>query len=113
MNPSDPPADYKKKTASGTEQPVNDPMQPVVWLRNYKNEAGKTNKILTTTLGSATDLKSEGLRRMLVNAAYWAVGLENKIPAKANVDYVGDYKPTMYGFNGYVKGVKPADHELK
>src|SRR5262245_36020893 len=52
MNPSDPPADYKKKTANGTEQSVNDPMQPVVWLRNYKNEAGKTNKILTTTLGS-------------------------------------------------------------
>jgi hypothetical protein len=113
MNPNDPPADYKKKTASGTEQSVNDPMQPVVWLRNYKNEAGKTNKILTTTLGSATDLKSEGLRRLLVNAAYWAVGLEQKIPSKANVDFVGDYQPTMYGFNGYVKGVKPADHELK
>ena len=113
MNPNDPPADYKKKTATGTEQSVNDPMQPVVWLRNYKNEAGKTNKILTTTLGSATDLKSEGLRRLLVNAAYWAVGLEQKIPSKANVDLVGDYQPTMYGFNGYKKGVKPADHELK
>ena len=113
MNPNDPPADYKKKTAKGGEQPVNDPMQPVVWLRNYKNEAGKTNKILATTMGSSTDLQNEGLRRLLVNAAYWAVGVENKIPAKANVDYIGEYKPSMYGFNGSKKGVKPADHELK
>ena len=88
-------------------------MQPVVWLRDYKNESGKTNKILTTTMGSATDLQNESLRRLLVNAAYWAVGLEKKISTKANVDYVGEFHPTMYGFNGYQKGVKPADHELK
>ncbi len=25
---------------------------------------------------------------------------------------VGEYRPTMYGFNGYKKGIKPADHEL-
>jgi trehalose utilization protein len=113
MKPDDPPADYKKKTVKGVEQPVNDPMQPVVWLRDYKNQAGKVNKTFTTTMGSSTDLKNEGFRRLLVNAAYWAVGLENKIPAKANVDYVGEYTPTMYGFGGYKKGVKPSDHELK
>jgi hypothetical protein len=111
MRPDDTPADYKKKNVHGVEQLVNDPMQPVVWLRDYRNEAGKTNKILCTTMGSATDLQSEGLRRLLVNGAYWALGLE--VPASANVDYVGESKPTMYGFNGYKKGVKPADHELK
>lgn len=41
------------------------------------------NKILTTTLGSATDLQSEGLRRMLVNGALWSIGLEKKIPEES------------------------------
>ena len=113
MKPSDPPAEYRKKTAKGVEQSVNDPMQPVVWLRAHTNEAGKVNRILTTTLGSATDLQSEGLRRLLVNGSYWAVGLEGQIPAKANVDYVSPFQPTMYGFNGGKKGTKPSDYELK
>jgi hypothetical protein len=85
----------------------NEPMQPVVWLRERTNEAGKRNHILTTTMGSATDLKSEGLRRLLVNAAYAFTGLE--VPAIANVELVGDFQPSMYGFNGHRKGVKPAD----
>jgi hypothetical protein len=113
MKPTDPPADYKRKNRSGTEQGINDPMQPVVWLREPRNETGKVNKMLVTTMGSATDLQSEGLRRLLVNGAFWAVGMEKAIPAKANVDYVGAFQPTMYGFNGGKKGVKPADHELK
>jgi hypothetical protein len=111
MEPTDAPADYRKKNAQGVEQGVNDPMMPIVWTRLYKNEAGKTNKILATTMGAATDLQSEGLRRLLVNAAYWAVGLEEKIPQQADVEYVGQFHPTMYGFNGFKKGVKPADHE--
>ena len=113
MKPTDPPADYRKKTAKGVEQGVNDPMMPVAWLRNHTNETGKVNRILTTTLGSATDLQNEGLRRLLVNGAYWAVGLEKKIPGKSKVDVVGEFRPTMYGFNGARKGVKPAEHELK
>lgn len=112
MSATDAPATYRKKNAKGVEQGVNDPMMPVVWTRNHTNENGKVNKILTTTMGSATDLQSEGLRRMLVNGAYWAVGMEKKISKKAKVDYVGEFKPTMYGFNGAKKGVKPADHEL-
>ena len=97
MNPTDAPVEGKK----------NEPMQPVVWTRLYKNEAGKTNKILCTTMGAATDLLNEGLRRLLVNAVYWGVGLD--VPEKADVALVGDYQPTMYGFDGYVKGVKPED----
>src|SRR5262249_1054331 len=102
MNPTDPPVVGKK----------NEPMQPIVWVRQQVNEAGKTNRALTTTMGSATDLQSEGLRRLLVNAAYWAVDLQSAIPKAADVTYVGSFQPTMYGFNGGKKGVKPADHEL-
>ena len=62
-------------------------------------------------MGCSKDLESEGYRRLLVNACYWAAGLENSIPAKANVDIVGTYKPRPMGGNGFTHGVKPADLE--
>jgi hypothetical protein len=109
MNPTDEPADYKKKTAAKTEQGVNDPMMPIAWTREVKNDAGKVNRVLCTTMGAATDLENEGLRRLVVNGIYWGLGLE--VPAKANVDLVGDYQPTMYGFGGFKKDTKPSDYE--
>lgn len=108
MNPTDEPADYKKKRATDkVEQGVNEPPMPVVWLRTNDSDLGKGNKALCTTMGSATDLQNEGLRRLVVNAAYVFTGLE--VPAKADVTLVGNYKPTMYGFDGFIKGRKPAD----
>jgi len=102
------PADYRKpRSTDKQEQGVNDPMMPIVWTREVKNASGTTNKTFCTTMGAATDLTNEGLRRMIVNAAYAFTGLD--VPAKANVELVGDYQPTFYGFNGYKKGQKPAD----
>ncbi len=92
--------------------PKNDPMMPLVWIRDYTGEKGKTSKIVTTTMGAAVDLESIGLRRLLVNACYWAVGREKKIPAFADVDYVGEYKPTWFGFGKFKPGLKPEDLEL-
>ncbi len=110
MKPTDPPVVGKQ----------NEPMMPLVWIRegdtwlgDAASAAGKKRRALCTTMGASVDLESEGLRRLLVNACYWAVGLENKIPANANVDYVGEYKPTFFGFGKGKKGVKPSDHELK
>ena len=88
----------------------NDPMQPIVWTREHKNEAGKVNRIVTTTMGAATDLQSEGLRRLLVNSVFW--GLKLPVPAKANVDYVDPYSPSMYGFGGERKNLKASDLDL-
>ena len=102
------PADDVKKTVRGTEQPVNDPMMPIVWTREHTNEAGKTNRVLNTTMGAATDLLSQDLRRLIVNGAYQFTGLN--VPAKANVDLVGEYRPSNFGFGGFKKGVKPSDH---
>jgi hypothetical protein len=85
-------------------------MMPVAWSRVYKNEADKENKVLCTTMGAASDLTNEGLRRMIVNAVYW--GLDLEVPKKARVDYVDDFKPTMYGFGGFRRGIKPSDHAL-
>lgn len=111
MNPSDPPADYtKRRRSDNREQGINDPMMPVAWTRFYKNDEGVTNRVFCTTMGAATDLRNEGLRRMIVNAIYW--GLEMSVPEKTNVDFVDDYHPSMYGFQGYRKGIKPDDHAL-
>ena len=93
------------------EGPKNNPMMPVAWTNAWVGPTGKTSRIFCTTMGAATDLESEGLRRLVVNAAYWAVGLEDKIPARANVAIVGEFKPTKFGFKGFVRGKKPADYK--
>jgi hypothetical protein len=103
MKPSDPPVAGKK----------NDPMMPIVWLRNHTGEQGRTSRIIATTMGASTDLESAGLRRLLVNSCYWALGLADRLPAESNVDYVGDYRPTGFGFGKYQKGLRPSDHDLK
>jgi hypothetical protein len=98
-----------KPTDHPTAGKQNDPMMPVAWTKNYTGTAGKAARVFTTTMGAATDLESEGTRRMLVNAVYWVVGLEEKIGEKSNVELVGEFKPTQFGFGGFVKGVKPED----
>lgn len=89
----------------------NDPMMPIAWTKTYQApKSGTVGKVFTTTTGAATDLDFEGTRRLIVNGIYWAAGLEDKIVADSNMDLVGEFKPTMFGFNTGVKGVKPADH---
>jgi hypothetical protein len=98
-----------KPTDEPVAGPKNDPMMPVAWTKTYTGKAGKAARVFTTTMGASQDLLSEGLRRLLVNACYWAVGLEDKIPAKSNVDLVGAYKPRPFGNDEFKTGVKPAD----
>lgn len=108
MTPDSGALDTKKKRATDkVEQGINDPMMPIVWTRVVKNEAGTENKVLTTTMGAATDLTNEGLRRLVVNGLYWGLGLE--VPAKADVSLPAGYNPTAYGFNGFKKGLKISD----
>jgi hypothetical protein len=101
-----------------TDEPVagekNDPMMPIAWTKTYAAESGKTGRVFTTTMGASQDLESEGLRRLLVNACYWAVGMEDKIPAKSDVGLVGEYKPLPFGTKpGFERGRKPSDYALK
>ena len=88
---------------------VNDPMMPIAWVKSYTGTKGKAARIFTTTLGTSEDLLTAANRRLLVNACYWALGLESKINAKSNVSLVGEYHPNPYKNEGYVKGLKPAD----
>lgn len=85
---------------------------PLVWIKTYTGTGGKASRVLTTTMGHSFDLKSEDLRRLLINACFWGMGLEDKIPAKANVDYVGEYIPSKIGYGKCKKGLKPSDHKM-
>ncbi len=111
MNPSDESASYRKaRKSDGVEQDVNNPAMPIAWIRTNINPSGTTNRVFCTTMGAASDLKNEGLRRMVVNATLWGFDLE--IPAKADVRFVDPYSPTDYSFEGFRRGIRPADHAL-
>ena len=99
MSPKDPPNPDKK-------------LMPLAWTKTFTGTQGKAARVFMTTMGHGGDLQNEGLRRLLVNAAYWCLGMEEKVPAKANVEFVGKYDPTPIGFGKFKKGVKPADHKL-
>jgi hypothetical protein len=99
MKPSDKPVDGKQ----------NDPMMPIAWIKSYTTETGKTGRVFATTMGASQDFASEGLRRLLVNATFWALGMDDQIPPKANVDIIGEYRPQPFGNNRFVKGVKPEE----
>lgn len=103
LDPNDPPVPGK----------VNDPMMPVAWTNHFTAENGKAARVFVSTMGAADDLESEALRRLLVNATYWSVGLEKQIPPKADVTLVGAYHPHAYTSEQYTKGVKPSDLALE
>lgn len=111
MTPESGAAEQTKKTVKGVEQAVNEPMMPIAWTRDFKNEAGTVNRIFCTTMGAATDLVDEDLRRLVVNGVFWGLGLA--VPDKANVSLVGVYEPSKYGFDGFKKGVRPEVYEMK
>jgi type 1 glutamine amidotransferase len=98
MRPSDKPVSGKQ----------NDPMMPIAWTKTYRGK-DQTGRVFTTTMGASQDFQSVGFRRLLVNACYWAVGLENQIPPKSKVDLVGEFHPRPFRGDGFEKGRQPAD----
>ncbi|MHC4565476.1 MAG: ThuA domain-containing protein [Planctomycetota bacterium] len=99
MNPDDKPNPKKK-------------LVPVAWTKTYTGDTGKTARVFTTTMGHSFDLNSEGFRRLLVNACYWGMEMEDQIPAKSKVDFVGTYNPSKIGMGKHKTGLKPSDHRL-
>jgi type 1 glutamine amidotransferase len=96
MKPTDPPAPDRK-------------LVPVAWIKTYTGKPETVGRIFATTMGHAGDFQNEGFRRLIVNACYWAIGLENAIPAASNVDLVGTYEPSPIGFGTHKRGIKPSD----
>ena len=102
--------------AKPVEGSKNNPMMPIAWVQSHpikgKVASGSKSRIFCTTMGASTDFESEGLRRLIVNASFWCLGMEKDIPEKANVNYVDEYKPTAFGFGTFEKGTKPGDYDL-
>ncbi len=100
-------------TSAPIDGKQNSPMMPVAWVKSFKGAKGKAARVFTTTMGAATDLQNEGLRRLLVNASYWAAGLEDKITPKLDVAIVGEYQPHPFRFGGFQSGIRPSDLATK
>lgn len=105
---------YGQSTSGMTaDAPINEDKEalPVAWTRSYAIEGGKEGKAFATTMGASIDLLNEDLRRLLVNACFWAV--DQQIPEKADVSFVSPFEPTKFGFDSFKKGAFPADYQLK
>ena len=85
------------------------PPVAAAWVRSYTGRSGKAGRVFTTTYGGPGDLENDGFRRMLVNACFWAAGLEKSITRELVTDLVGPYRPTWMGVNKRSAHVKPAD----
>jgi type 1 glutamine amidotransferase len=90
------PTDSKLATENNEGLKVNEILMPIAWTKSYQIPGGKEGKAFTSTIGAATDMLNEGVRRLLVNGVFWTMDLP--VPEKASVDLVGDYKPSAYGF---------------
>lgn len=93
------------------DSPANKEMEPMPseWTRTYEAGNGEKARVFTSLYGASEDLLNEGYRRMLVNACFWAIGIEDKIQPDLKVEFVGPYKPnTFRGGNAYAAGIKPS-----
>lgn len=95
MNPSDAPSPKAQ--------------MPLAWIKDFPTPMGKA-RVFMTTMGDAQDFRDTSFRRMVVNACLWAVGLEEQIPPVSDVDLVGAFDPSPFGFNAFKKGLFPRDY---
>ena len=87
----------------------NKPPQPAAWVRTYKSASGKEGRVFCSTQGASQDIVSEGVRRMIINATLWCMGMEDAIKPDLDVSFVGPYNPTDFSFKPSIKDAKPAD----
>jgi hypothetical protein len=80
---------------------------PVAWVKTWTGASGRPARVFHSTMGSARDFESAGLRRLVINATYWGLGLEEAIRADSSVEIVGDYRPLASGFAYEKLGVRP------
>lgn len=84
-------------------------LMDAAWVRTYRGKTGREGRVFTTTHGASEDILNEGFRRLVINGCLWSLGLEEAIRPDGPIDFVGPYHPTTFRFDGYRKGVKPAD----
>ena len=91
------------------DSPVNEELipLPVAWVKEWTGNCGIPARVFHSTMGSARDLENAGLRRLMLNAVYWCLGMEDEIDPMKSVDVVGTYAPLASGFDYESLGVKP------
>ncbi|MFT4541218.1 MAG: type 1 glutamine amidotransferase [Planctomycetota bacterium] len=80
---------------------------PVAWVTSWTGAKGLPARVFHSTMGSAKDFQSAGMRRLLFNAAYWCLELEGVIDPTSSVAIIGEYEPLASGFNYEKLGVHP------
>jgi len=96
-------------TGRSPDDPPNPELEalPVAWVRTWTGATGASARVFHTTMGSARDFESPGLRRLFVNAVHWCLGLEQAIDPGSSVEVVGAYEPLESGFAYAELGVVP------
>lgn len=84
-------------------------VMPIAWTKPYQIEGGKEGMAFASTMGASLDFQSEDLRRLVINASFWLLGMEDTITPDLNVEYVGEYMPTNFGFDTFQKGMRVGD----
>ncbi|MCA9213947.1 MAG: ThuA domain-containing protein [Planctomycetales bacterium] len=93
-------------------KPIEDKLpQPAAWVRSYTFKGGKEGRAFCSTQGASEDILSEGVRRMIINATLWCMGMDDEISADGDVSFVGPYNPTTYSFKPSITDAKPSDIE--
>ena len=92
------------------------PDHPIVnagWTRQaYTAPSGakKDARVVYTSFGASEDIVDVDARRLLVNASFWALGMEDSITPELDVDFVGAFNPSPYSSGAFFRvGVKPLD----
>ena len=82
---------------------------PAVWTRT--RDVGERGRVLACMHGSSLDLLDSDFRRMLVNACFWALELDDQITDDLNISFVGPFEPTLFASYAWKRGVAPSDLE--
>lgn len=84
-------------------------VMPIAWTKPYQLDGGKSGMAFASTMGASLDFQSEDLRRMVLNASFWLLGMGDAVTEELNVDFVGTYLPTPFGFGTFRKGMRVQD----
>ncbi|TVQ67191.1 MAG: hypothetical protein EA360_02735 [Balneolaceae bacterium] len=71
----------------------------VAWTHTYDAGNEEGNRVFFTTLGHPEDFFAEEMRRLAIQGFFWALNLEERIPAEGlNADFASEYDPNPAGF---------------
>jgi hypothetical protein len=86
---------------------------PIAWTKSFTGAGGKPARVFTTTMGHGDVFKIEAFRRLIANACYWCLGMEDRIEPGRSVEMIGAYDPGRAGAGGLRTGIKPSDPSLR